>query len=162
MLLLLLLYINVKLLSMLQFKVKLLHIKFYSNIIIVHSAQPTLPFLKMYVEKDLSNQQLWPLPWSIYRQKVSRSSDSSWYLKTHRTLNILNILNSVSCFQNAWEKESIQALFMEMIYSLKIVSHHRLTTCSTVQALHDQTIPLVLKSCLLKRIRFDKFEKVQD
>ena len=33
----------------------------------------------------------------------------------------------MSCFQSAWENESIQAWYMEMIYSLKIVNHHRLT-----------------------------------
>ena len=41
----------------------------------------TLPFLKTYAEKDLSNQQLWPLPWIRYRQRVSISSDSSCSFK---------------------------------------------------------------------------------
>ena len=37
----------------------------------------TRPFLKMYAENDLSNQQLWPLPCSKYRPKESVSSHSS-------------------------------------------------------------------------------------
>jgi len=37
----------------------------------------TRPFLKMYAEIDLSNQQLWPLPCSKYRPKESVSSHSS-------------------------------------------------------------------------------------
>ena len=145
----------VKLLSILQFKIKLLHLKFQFNYCPLCSTYPAI--LEDVCRKGLIK----PATVAIAMKHISTES-----IKIFR---FFLIFKNTQNFRHNKFSELFSTYMGEGIYSSTVHGNDiqsairtRSTNCSTVQALHDQTIPLVLKSCLLKRIRFDKFENVQD